>query len=61
MKSLQIRILASLVALLFIVVATVSFAPAVDAKGGGFGMGGGRLQEFVELVLWSEQERLGQP
>ena len=51
MKSLQTRGLASLVALLFIVAVTASFAPVVDAqRGGGFRMGG---SSFRSSSSWS--------
>ena len=51
MKSLQTRVLASLVALLFIVAATPSFAPVVDAqRGGGSRMGS---SSFRSSSSWS--------
>ena len=51
MKSLQTRVFASLVALLFIVAATASFAPVVDAqRGGGSRMGG---SSFRSSSSWS--------
>ena len=51
MKSLQTRVLVSLVALLFIVAATASFAPVVDAqRGGGSRMGG---SSFRSSSSWS--------
>src|SRR5271157_938777 len=51
MKSLQTRGLASLVALLFIVAVTASFAPVADAqRGGGFRMGG---SSFRSSSSWS--------
>ncbi|MGO9567155.1 MAG: TAXI family TRAP transporter solute-binding subunit [Desulfomonilaceae bacterium] len=51
MKSLQTRVLASLITLLFIVAATASFAPVVDAqRGGGFRMGG---SGFRSSSSWS--------
>ncbi len=51
MKSLQTRVLASLVALLLIVAATPSFAPVADAqRGGGSRMGG---SSFRSSSSWS--------
>src|SRR5208283_1258702 len=53
MQSLQTRFLTSLITLLFIVAATVSFAPVADALrfgGGGFRMGG---SSFRSSSSWS--------